>query len=74
MPYCVGLGKNYSKVYDEEQKMILLEKVKQYGYKTVPEAHNLSRKNLMNLYIVEKLGLKFGETKMLIEWLFLDVL
>ena len=74
LPYCVGFGKNYSKVYDESTKMIQLEKVKECGYKTIPEAHNLSRKNLMHLSVAEKLGLDFGETKMLIEWLFLDVL
>lgn len=74
LPYCAGLGLNYSKVYNTSTKMILLETVEKEHYKIIPKAFNLSRKNLMNLSLAKKLCLDFGETKMLIEWLFFELL
>lgn len=69
IPYCAGTGLNYSKVYDPEKKMILEEKVEELGYNVMPKAYNLSRENMMNLSFAKTLGIEFGESKMLIEWL-----
>ena len=73
VPYCAGEGLNYSKVYDVDKKQIFEEKVKELGYKVLPKAYNLSRKNLMNLSLANSLNLEFGESKMLLEW-FIDIL
>ena len=74
IPYCAGIGLNYSKVYDAEKKRILEEKVEELGYKVMPKAYNLSRENMMHLSLAKTLGIDFGESKMLIEWLLPDLL
>lgn len=69
MPFCKGLGLNYSKVYNPETKMLDDELVKKYGYKNTPKAYPLSFKTLMSEDLFEDVKIDFGEIKSLIEWL-----
>lgn len=70
VPFCSSEGLNYSKVYDEKNKKIISEEeIVALGYKVMPKPYNLSRNNLMNLSLVKKLELNFGESKTLIDWL-----
>ena len=45
------------------------EFVRNYGYSVDPKAYNLSRRNIM-YGLSDDLGFDWGETKLLIDWLF----
>lgn len=69
MAFCRELGLNYAKVFDFETKKIDYEKVKELGYKNIPQAYLIGLKNLMSEEFLGENKLDFGEVKPLIEWL-----
>lgn len=68
-PDCVNFGLNYSNVYDKPKKMISTELWEKSGIKAEPIAYNLSQDVLLNNDATKELGLDFGESKALIDWL-----
>ncbi len=70
IPDCSNKGLNYSKVYNPKERCIDEKKVEELGYANPPKPFNLSRKNMMSLSIAKRLELEFGESRMLIEWMF----
>lgn len=69
VPFCAENGLNYSKVYNKATKRLDEELVRKYGYSVDPKAYNLSRRNIM-YGLSDDLGFDWGETKLLIDWLF----
>ena len=69
MSFCHELGLNYAEVYNKETKKLDYDKVKELGYKNIPQAYLLGLKNLMSEELLEGTSLEFGEIKPLIEWL-----
>ena len=69
IPFCAFQGLNYSKVADEEKKIISEEKYIASGYIQEPLAFNVSYKFLTNKEHEIGYGIQFGECKSLIEWL-----
>jgi len=67
IPACTLKGLNYADVYDKEAKTFTTEKFKATGYDVEPLSFNLSLKFLLCPEIEESLGIKFGESKALIE-------
>lgn len=68
VPSCVNKGLNYSNVYDFESKKISIEKFKSLGITQEPLAHNIRLGFLTSNEITQKLQLKFGEIKPLLNW------
>lgn len=69
IPFCNALGLNYSKVYDQAKKKLDYNKIKELGYKRMPDAHKTNLKTLMSEDFFEGEPIKFGEIKPLVEWL-----
>ena len=69
IPFCQSLGLNYSKVYNKEANKIDKELVKNFGYKNVPKAYDLSFKTLMSEDLFDNIKIDFGDIKSLIDWL-----
>ena len=69
IPFCVHKGLNYASVYDEETNSISSEKVTELNYKEEPKFYALDRSILFNLKLVRDLGLDFGVSRRLIDWL-----
>ena len=69
MAFCRELGLNYAKVFDFETKKIDYNKVKELGYKNIPQAYLIGLKNLMSKEFLGDNELEFGEIKSLIDWL-----
>ena len=69
IPGCVDIGLNYSNVYDNETKQISSEKFKKLNISVEPCSYNVGLKYLLKNEYTEKMGLEFGKTKLLIEWL-----
>lgn len=69
MAFCRELGLNYAKVFDFETQKIDYEKVKELGYKNIPQAYLIGLKNLMSKDFLGDNKLEFGEIKSLIDWL-----
>ncbi len=69
IPSCVKIGLNYSKVYDSQKHMISQELWVKSGIIQEPLAYNISRDALMNSSIAKDLGLNFGDSKTLIDFL-----
>lgn len=69
IPFCYEKGLNYSKVYDEKENQLSLEKYQELGYKKEPVAYNLYYNKLRDAVGKEMMNLDFGEEKSLIEWL-----
>lgn len=68
-PYCVKQGLNYSDVADENGKLLQKAELEKLGYKTIPKSYNIGYSNLINL---DK-SINFGDVRMFIEWLILDL-
>jgi Fe-S-cluster containining protein len=68
MPRCYEKGLNYSTVYDKETGTISSEKWKATGIETEPVSYNIEPGFLLNNNLTNELGLKFGESKALIDW------
>lgn len=69
IPHCVHLGLNYSNIYDKEKKHLSPELWKKSGIKNEPVAYNISQKAILKSDVAKELGLEFGESKALINWL-----
>lgn len=69
LPFCHTLGLNYSKVFNPEKRILDMDLVNKYGYKTTPKAYNLGLKTLMSEDLFDGEPLDFGEIKSLHEWL-----
>lgn len=69
MPCCCDEGLNYSNVYDKETRTISSKKWKETGIETEPVSHNVGLNFLLNNNTTNVLGLNFGESKALIDWL-----
>ena len=69
IPFCAHKGLNYANVYNSEMNKISEERVKELGYSEEPKFYALDRSLLFNLKLVKDLGLDFGESKRLIDWL-----
>ena len=52
-----------------KNKKIDTDKIKEYGYKNMPEVHRTNLKRLMSPEFFENEPIDFGEMKPLIEWL-----
>ena len=70
IPFCHGLGLNYSNVYDPVKKGIDFKKVEELKYKNKPHARKTNIKTLMSPDMFVGEPLDFGETKALIEWFY----
>lgn len=68
IPCCVDNGLNYSNVYDKEIKMISSKLWEKTGIETEPVSYNIGLKFLLDNTITQKLELKFGDSKALIDW------
>ena len=69
IPFCVHDGLNYANVYDEKTNKISNKKVEDGNFKEDPKFYPLNRNVMCNLNIVRELGLDFGESKPLLEWI-----
>jgi len=69
IPYCVDMGLNYSNVFDKGKKCFSKEMFEKTGFSEEPLAFNVSLKSLRQNDGVDYLGLQFGETRALIDWL-----
>lgn len=69
LPFCSSMGLNYSKVYNDENKKIDYDAVKNLGYKEWPKARKTNLKTLMSEKMFECEPLQFGEIKSMVEWL-----
>lgn len=69
LPFCHELGLNYSKVYNPKTKRLDYNKIKELGYKKMPNAHKTNLKRLMSSDFFTDEPINFGEIKPLIEWL-----
>ena len=69
MAFCREHGLNYAKVFDFETQKIDYDKVKELGYKNIPQAYLIGLKNLMSEEFLGENKIEFGEIKSLIEWL-----
>ncbi len=68
IPFCAGMGLNYSKFYDTNKANITNELLQSVPYKTPPKMFNIGLNNIMSLDLVKDFGLEFGEVKRLIDW------
>ncbi len=68
-PKCASMGLNFSQIYDEEKKHLSAELVEKKGFKIFPKIFRLNNKVVMNLPYAKELGLEFGESKRLIDFL-----
>ena len=69
LPYCFRIGLNYSQVWDYDLKNFSEEKMQQLGINARPESYDLS-------YSVLRKGagdVDFGDTRMLVEWIVMDI-
>lgn len=69
IPFCHELGLNYSNVYNVENHSIDIEKIKEQGYKHLPNARKTNIKTLMSPEMFSGEPLNFGEIKPLADWL-----
>ena len=69
LPFCAEKRLNYSKIYNKDTKRLDENLVREYAYSVEPKAYNLSRQNLM-YGLSDNLGFDWGETKLLVDWLF----
>lgn len=69
IPFCAGLGLNYSKYFDKEKQTISYNLVQSIPSKHPPRPFNINLNNLMSLDILKELDLEFGEVKRMIDWL-----
>lgn len=65
LPGCMGIGLNYSEVWDNERKLFSKEKIVKLKYKTAPKIYDVGY--FMVLKELEQIG--YGEVKKLYEWL-----
>lgn len=68
-PHCMSLGLNYSNVFDKETKQFSTEKAKALGIKATPKIYDLS----YSVLIKDAGNLDFGDVRMLVEWLVMDI-
>ena len=68
-PHCMSLGLNYSNIYDEATKQFSTEKAKSLGIKATLKVYDLS----YSILIENAGGLDFGDVRMLVEWIVMDV-
>lgn len=67
-PCCTSHGLNYANVYDQTEKKISAKMWKETGIEIEPVAHNVDVDFLLNNSYTQKLEIKFGEQKCLIDW------
>ena len=68
MPFCHEQGLNYSQVYDEETKTIVQEKNGIKLSMTEPKAYRITRDTIQNLSIARDLGIDWGKSKTLLDF------
>lgn len=71
-PFCATMNKNYSEIYDKEKQHLSATLVEQKGFKTFPKIFRLSNKVIMNIPLAKRLGINFGESKKMIDFLELE--
>jgi len=73
LPGCFHIGLNYSNVFELNEKgspvLISRERCEQLGIEEDPLAYNLGLKTLLYNEDTQRLKLKFGDNKALIDWL-----
>lgn len=69
LPFCQELGLNYAKVYDSENKVLDYDKVKELGYKNLPNAYRTNLKALTSEELFEGEPIDFGEIHPMMHWL-----
>lgn len=69
VPFCYGMGLNYSNVYDEKQNILSNEKYKELGIDTPPNCYNVDYAFLTDDVFARGYGFEFGEKKPLLDFL-----
>lgn len=73
-PFCTKERLNYSRIYDKENNRLSSDLVRENNFKTFPKFYNLSNKVMMNLPKAKELGITFGKSKRMIDFLYEDFL
>ena len=69
MPFCQEFGLNYSKVYDNNSRQIVIEKDGKPLCETEPKAYRISREHVLKLSLAKNLNIEWGESKTLIDYI-----
>lgn len=68
IPFCHEKGLNYSNVYDDELKQIVMTKNGKTICKSEPKAYRITRNSIQNLSIAKNLDINWGDSKTLLDY------